>query len=30
VTWGIVEGFVKWLLNEGYAVTTVNNRLSVR
>lgn len=29
VTWGIVEGFVKWLLNEGYAVTTVNNRLSV-
>src|SRR5690606_24693966 len=29
VTWGIVEGFVKWLLNEGYAVATVNNRLSV-
>lgn len=28
VTWGIVEGFVKWLLNEGYAVATVNNRLS--
>lgn len=29
VTWGIVEGFVKWLLSEGYAVATVNNRLSV-
>jgi hypothetical protein len=29
VTWGIVEGLVKWLPDEGYAVTTVNNRLSV-
>lgn len=28
VTWGIVEGFVQWLLREGYAVTTVNARLS--
>lgn len=25
---GIVEGFVKWCLKEGYAVSTVNNRLS--
>ena len=28
VTWGLVEGFVKWLLNQGYSVATVNNRLS--
>lgn len=28
ITWGIVEGFVKWCLKEGYAVSTVNNRLS--
>jgi integrase len=28
MTWGIVEGFVKWCLKEGYAVSTVNNRLS--
>jgi integrase len=28
VTWGLVEGFVKWLLNEGYSVSSVNNRLS--
>jgi len=28
ITWGIVEGFVKWLLQQGYAVGTVNNRLS--
>lgn len=28
VTWGLVEGFVKWLLKKGYSVTTVNNRLS--
>src|SRR5690606_22089967 len=28
VTWGIVEGFVQWLLNEGYAVSSVNARLS--
>jgi hypothetical protein len=24
----LVEGFVKWLLNEGYSVASVNNRLS--
>ena len=28
VTWGLVEGFVKWLLNQGYRVASVNNRLS--
>lgn len=28
VTWGIVEGFVQWLLGEGYAISTVNARLS--
>lgn len=28
VTWGLVEGFVKWLLNRGYSLTTINNRLS--
>lgn len=28
VTWGIVEGFIAWQLNEGYAVTSVNARLS--
>lgn len=28
VTWGLVQGFVKWLLKKGYSMTTVNNRLS--
>jgi integrase len=28
VTWGIVEGFVQWQLGEGYAVSSVNARLS--
>ncbi len=28
VTWGLVEGYVKWLLNQGYSIATVNNRLS--
>lgn len=28
VTWGLVEGFVKWLLSEGYSISSVNNRLS--
>jgi integrase len=28
VTWGLVEGFVKWLLNQGYSLSSVNNRLS--
>lgn len=28
VTWGLVEGFVKWLLNQGYSMSSINNRLS--
>jgi len=28
MTWGLVEGFVKWLLQQGYTVATVNVRLS--
>jgi integrase len=28
MTWGLVEAFVKWQLLEGYAVSTVNIRLS--
>jgi integrase len=28
VTWGLVEGFVQWLLQEGYAISSVNARLS--
>ncbi len=28
VTWGLVEAFVKWQLKEGYAVASVNVRLS--
>lgn len=28
VTWGLVAGFVKWMLAEGYAVGSVNVRLS--
>ena len=28
VTWGIVEGYVQWQLQEGYAVSSVNARLS--
>lgn len=28
ITWGLVEGFVKWLLNQGYSISSVNNRLS--
>ena len=28
VTWGLVEAFVKWQLQEGYAVSSVNVRLS--
>jgi site-specific recombinase XerD len=28
VTWGLVEGFVKWMLKEGFSIATVNNRLS--
>jgi integrase len=28
VTWGLVKGFVLWLLNNGFAMSTVNFRLS--
>jgi len=28
MTWGLVEGFVEWLLQAGYSVATVNVRLS--
>lgn len=28
VTWGLAEGFVKWLLTQGYSLASVNNRLS--
>jgi integrase len=28
VSWGLVEGFVKWLLNQGYSLASVNNRLA--
>ncbi len=28
VTWGIVEGFIAWQLQEGYAISSVNARLS--
>lgn len=28
VTWGLVQGFVNWMLAQGLAVTTVNHKLS--
>jgi integrase len=28
ITWGVVEGFLQWLLREGYAISSVNARLS--
>lgn len=28
VTWGLVEGFVRWQLQQGYSVGSVNVRLS--
>ncbi len=28
MSWGIVEGYVQWLLREGYAVSTINSYLS--
>jgi integrase len=28
VSWGLVKGFARWLLNAGYAIRTVNARLS--
>jgi hypothetical protein len=29
MTWGIVAGFAAWLLKRGYAIGTVNARMSV-
>jgi integrase len=28
VTWGLIKGFVNWLLEQGYSISTVNNRLT--
>jgi len=28
VSWGLVDGFVKWLLGQGYSIASVNNRLA--
>ena len=28
VTWGLVKGFVLWMLNNGYAISSTNQRLS--
>ena len=28
VTWGLVDGFVKWQLTQGHAITSINRRLS--
>ena len=28
MSWGLVEGFIRWMLSEGYAIGTVNVRLS--
>lgn len=28
VTWGLVNGFVVWLLGQGYSLSSINNRLS--
>jgi integrase len=28
ITWGLVAGFVKWMLTQGYAVSTINHALS--
>lgn len=28
LSWGVVEAFAKWLLNQGYAIATINNRIS--
>jgi integrase len=28
VAWGLVEGFVKWMLRQGYSLASANNRLS--
>jgi integrase len=28
MSWGLVEGFVRWLLGEGYAIASINRKLS--
>ena len=28
VTWGLIEGFVKWMLQQGYAIGSANRKLS--
>jgi integrase len=28
ITWGIIEGYVRWLLSMGYAISSVNRKLS--
>lgn len=28
VTWGLVDGFVRWMVQQGYAIGTVNRKLS--
>jgi hypothetical protein len=28
ISWGLVEGFARWGLQQGYAVTSINVRLS--
>ena len=28
VTWGLVDGFIKWQLTQGHAITSINRRLS--
>lgn len=28
ITWGVISGFVDWMKDEGYAVKTINDRLS--
>lgn len=28
ITWGLVKGFVKWMVNQSYALNSVNQRLS--
>lgn len=28
MTWGMVEGFVKWMLTQGFSIGTINRRLS--
>ncbi|HIP71614.1 MAG TPA: site-specific integrase [Anaerolineae bacterium] len=29
ITWGLVTGFVRWMLQRGYSINSINNRLSV-